>query len=111
MDAYLPLNVTCRHTYPSVHLHPCRCTPFTDVPSSFQCNTVEGPCPKSCVDSVSSSREPRFSVLCLSVNYFFPKCPLPDPNCRAPPSSAAKVSGRTEASNSPGYDLLSWSLP
>lgn len=55
--------------------------------------------------------EHRFSVLCCSVDYFFLKGPLPDPDCRVQPSSAARVSRRVGASDNPGYDLLSWPLP
>lgn len=55
IDTYLTPDTTYRHTHLSMHLHPRRSTPLTDVSSFFQCNVVEGPCPKTCEDPVSSS--------------------------------------------------------
>lgn len=48
------------------------------VPFSFQCNTVEGPCPKSCQDTVSSSPEHRQNpVSCVSLwTTSFPNAPF-----------------------------------
>jgi hypothetical protein len=74
------------HTHTHTHTHARAHTTYNCC-SSFQCSAVEGPCPKSCEDSVSSSHVKRRVEVQPPIHPLpqaFPNVPFPPLSCWAP---------------------------